>query len=80
MDGRDSFSRRTATPTTLAPWLTERRWLELKATLPAWLVQELEIMRTVLTTVDTQEKARRKTLEAAAHRSPVPSPCSCRRP
>ena len=23
MDGRDSFSRRTATPTTLAPWLTE---------------------------------------------------------
>lgn len=47
-------------------WWTERRWKELKATLPAWLVQELEVMRTVLTTVDTQEKARRQTLEAAA--------------
>ena len=48
------------------PWWTERRWTELKATLSVWLVQELEIMRTVLATVDTQEKARRKTLEAAA--------------
>ena len=47
-------------------WWAERRWAELKPTLPAWLVQELEIMRLVLTTVDTQEKARRKTLEAAA--------------
>lgn len=47
-------------------WWTERRWTELKPTLPAWLVQELEIMRTVLATVDTQEKARRQTLEAAA--------------
>jgi transposase len=47
-------------------WWAQRRWPDLKATLPAWLVQELEIMRTVLATVDTQEKARRKTLEAAA--------------
>jgi len=47
-------------------WWTERRWTELKPTLPAWLVQELEIMRTVLTTVDTQEKARRQELEATA--------------
>lgn len=47
-------------------WWTERRWTELKPALPAWLVQELEIMRTILETVDTQEKARRKTLEAAA--------------
>jgi transposase len=47
-------------------WWAQRRWAELKPTLPAWLVQELEIMRLVLTTVDTQEKVRRKTLEAAA--------------
>lgn len=47
-------------------WWAERRWAELKPTLPAWLVQELEIMRLVLTTVDTQEKARRKKLESAA--------------
>ena len=48
------------------PWWTKRRWAELQPTLSAWLVQELEIMRTVLTTVDVQEKARRKILEAAA--------------
>lgn len=47
-------------------WWTERRWQELCPTLSAWLVQELALMRTVLTTVDAQEKARRKTLEAAA--------------
>lgn len=47
-------------------WWTERRWTELKPTLSAWLVQELEIMRTVLATLDTQEKARRQHLEAAA--------------
>jgi transposase len=47
-------------------WWTERRWTELKPTLPEWLVVELEIMRTVLTAIDTQEKARRQTLEAAA--------------
>jgi transposase len=47
-------------------WWSERHWAELKLTLPAWLVGELEIMRTVLTAVDAQEKARRKALEAAA--------------
>jgi transposase len=47
-------------------WWAERRWKQLQPTLPAWLVQELEIMRLVLATVDTQEKARRKTLEATA--------------
>ncbi len=47
-------------------WWIERRWTELKLTLPAWLVQELEVMRVVLTAVDTQEKARRKTLEDTA--------------
>ncbi len=47
-------------------WWSERGWKELQPTLSAWLVQELEIMRTVLATVDAQEKARRKALEAAA--------------
>jgi transposase len=47
-------------------WWGERRWSELKQTLSVWLVQELELMRTVLVTVDAQEKARRKALEAAA--------------
>lgn len=47
-------------------WWTVRRWVELKPTLPEWLAAELETMRTVLLTIDTEEKARRKTLEAAA--------------
>ena len=47
-------------------WWTERRWKELSPTLAAWLVQELESMRAVLLVLDTQEKARRRTLEAAA--------------
>ena len=48
------------------PWWTERRWTALTPTLSPWLVQELALMRTVLVIVDTQEQARRKTLEAAA--------------
>ena len=47
-------------------WWTERRWRELQPTLPAWLVLELETMRTVLLTIDREEKARRQALEAAA--------------
>lgn len=47
-------------------WWSARRWAALAPTLPAWLVQELEVMRLVLATVDAQEKARRKILEAAA--------------
>lgn len=47
-------------------WWSERTWPELKPTLSAWLVQELEIMRVVLATVDAQEKARRKALESTA--------------
>jgi transposase len=54
-------------------WWPQRRWTELKPTLPAWLAVELETMRTVLTTLDTQEKARRKTLEATA---PTDLPCA----
>jgi transposase len=47
-------------------WWAERRWTELKASLSAWLVHELEIMRTLLLTIDGQEKARRKALEETA--------------
>lgn len=47
-------------------WWTERRWTELKPMLPAWLVTELETMRSVLLLIDRQEKTRRKTLESAA--------------
>jgi hypothetical protein len=44
-------------------WWSARRWTELKGTLPDWLGAELEVMRTVLLTVDAQERARRKALE-----------------
>ena len=47
-------------------WWTPRRWAMLQPTLSRWLVQELEVMRTVLVNLDTQELARRKALEAAA--------------
>jgi transposase len=47
-------------------WWSKRQWAELKPTLKAWLVQELEVMRTVLEAVDAQEKTRRKRLEEAA--------------
>ena len=47
-------------------WWTERRWAELAPTLSTWLQQELAVMRTVLATLDLQEKARRAALEAAA--------------
>ena len=51
------------------PWWTKRRWAELKPTLDAWLVKELEVMRTILENIDTQERARRESLEAAAPKS-----------
>jgi transposase len=47
-------------------WWTPRRWAQLQPTLPEWLGVELETMRTVLATLDAQEKARRQALEAAA--------------
>jgi transposase len=47
-------------------WWTKRRWSALEPTLDAWLVKELEVMRTILKNIDTQEKARRESLEAAA--------------
>jgi transposase len=47
-------------------WWTKRRWEELRPTLEVWLVQELEVIRTVLQTLDAQEQARRQALEKAA--------------
>lgn len=50
-------------------WWSERHWQKLRPELPAFLLTELEIMRTVLQTLDTQERARREQLEAAAPKS-----------
>ena len=47
-------------------WWTARAWAQLQPSLPAWLATELETMRTVLRTLDAEEKARRKALEATA--------------
>lgn len=47
-------------------WWTERRWKEIQPTLPAWLVEQLEIMRKVLGELDAQEKACRAELEKTA--------------
>ena len=48
------------------PWWHPRAWETLRADLPVWLVSELEVMRSVLASLDTQEKARRAELVAAA--------------
>lgn len=47
-------------------WWSERRWRELQPTLPTWLVHELVVMRQILLMLDTAEKSRRQSLEAAA--------------
>lgn len=47
-------------------WWRPRRWAELQPSLPAWLTAELAPMRTVLLTLDTQERIRRQVLEATA--------------
>jgi transposase len=47
-------------------WWTPRRWEKLKPNLSAWLVRELEVMRTVLATLDREEKLRRAALEGEA--------------
>lgn len=47
-------------------WWSTRSWAQLRPTLPAWLVGELEVMRTVLLSVDAQERTRRQQLEASA--------------
>jgi transposase len=47
-------------------WWSAQRWQALCAGLPQWLVNELQVMRQVITTLDEQERARRAALEAAA--------------
>jgi len=49
-------------------WWRPARWETLRTDLPGWLVTELEIMRTVIMSLDTQEQARRAELAAAAPR------------
>jgi hypothetical protein len=46
----------------IGQWWTKRRWEALAPALSAWLQQELAVMRTVLATLDAQEKARRAAL------------------
>lgn len=48
------------------PWWRKSDWETLRAQLPEWLATELEVMRTILASLDTQERARRAELEAAA--------------
>jgi len=48
------------------PWWHQRAWETRRVDLPVWLVSELEVMRSVLTSLDTQEKARRAELVATA--------------
>lgn len=50
-------------------WWKKSRWEGLHKSLPAWLVVELEIMRTQINSMDAAEKARRDELEAAAPES-----------
>lgn len=47
-------------------WWTQRAWAALSPTLTPWLVEALEVMRTVLLQLDRQEKARRDALEQTA--------------
>ena len=47
-------------------WWHKSDWETLRAQLPEWLATELEIMRTLLASLDTQERARRAELEAEA--------------
>jgi len=47
-------------------WWRPARWETVRADLPEWLAAELELLRTVILNLDTQERARRAELEAAA--------------
>jgi transposase len=51
---------------TSGKWWSPQRWEKLRSTLPAWLVEQLEAMRTILTTLETQEKKLRSQLETTA--------------
>ena len=47
-------------------WWTDKRWEQLSATLPAWLVDRLEVFRRVLQTLRTELDAATDALEKAA--------------
>ena len=47
-------------------WWRPSRWEALRPGLPAWLAAQLETLRTIILSLDTQEKAARERLEAAA--------------
>jgi transposase len=47
-------------------WWEGRRWAELQARIPAWLVARLEVFRRVLTTLTSELEAATTTLEQAA--------------
>lgn len=47
-------------------WWRPARWEALRPELPAWLATQLEVLRTIITGLDTEEKAARERLEAAA--------------
>jgi transposase len=51
---------------TTGKWWSPTRWEKLRSTLPPWLVEQLASLRTILTTLETQEQTLRKQLEATA--------------
>lgn len=50
-------------------WWSQARWSELVAILPAWLVEQLSVMREALLQLDQQERTLRTKLEAEAPRT-----------
>jgi transposase len=52
-------------------WWGPRRWANLAAELPQWLVEQLEVMREVLLELDTKEKAAKEKLVARV-KEPLP--------
>ena len=48
------------------PWWRPSRWGGLRTDLPDWLVEQLEVMRKLLESIDEEEKAGRKQLENQA--------------
>lgn len=49
-------------------WWGKHRWEQLRPGLPAWLVEQLEVMHTTILQLDEQEKALRTKLEQTAPR------------
>jgi transposase len=47
-------------------WWRGARWAELERTLPAWLLEQLGVMRQTILQLDAQERALRTRLEASA--------------